>query len=407
MIQVAQDLRLRGVALRPLPLALQVGVEAVGVVDALDVAARTWIAVPVPRAAHAVGALQHDGGEPEAAQAMQHVEPREPGAHHDDVELVIAQAIRPTVPSCHGTLRWRELRRRIVPRTPSGRHQAGAGQTPGAMGDDPRRGGFHDDVLAPGAGRRVPHLLAHRRRRGGLGRLGRPLHRGLHLLRALLRSDAGPRDGAEVDQAGDGQVRRDLHGVRVAHDRRRPRAGHLLHAEPPRSPRRPGHIRLPRRVAARVRRQRPVEARRGLLGLGTARGGNARLAGGLRQGRPRPCREEDALELGQWSRMDAWRAIVGRASVPRVADTGWRRARVSTGERAQDSSSSRTTSPSRRVYAICSKASGVTSPAWPPTCRVRSSSSSACRSTWSCSTSICAASTSSPWRRRRDGRASR
>ena len=53
MVQIRQDLGLRGEPLRPRPVALQVLVERVGVVDTFDVAARTGIAVPVPGAAHA------------------------------------------------------------------------------------------------------------------------------------------------------------------------------------------------------------------------------------------------------------------------------------------------------------------------------------------------------------------
>ena len=85
--EVAEDLGLRRVALRPLPLGLELGIEAVRVVDALDVAARTRVAVPVPGAADVVGALDHLRREPEASQAVEHVQPGEPGTHHDDVDV--------------------------------------------------------------------------------------------------------------------------------------------------------------------------------------------------------------------------------------------------------------------------------------------------------------------------------
>jgi hypothetical protein len=55
--EIAENLGLRRVALGPLPLGVQLGVEAERVVDALDVAACSGITVPVPGAADVVGAL--------------------------------------------------------------------------------------------------------------------------------------------------------------------------------------------------------------------------------------------------------------------------------------------------------------------------------------------------------------
>ncbi len=85
--EVAEDLGLRRVSLRPLPLALQLRVEAVGVVDALDVAAGARVAVPVPGAADVVGALDHRRREPEAAQAVEQIQAGEACTHHDDVDV--------------------------------------------------------------------------------------------------------------------------------------------------------------------------------------------------------------------------------------------------------------------------------------------------------------------------------
>ena len=59
VVRIAQDLRLRGVALRPFPLLLQRVVELKGVLHALDVAACAGIAVPVPGAPDPVRLLQH------------------------------------------------------------------------------------------------------------------------------------------------------------------------------------------------------------------------------------------------------------------------------------------------------------------------------------------------------------
>ena len=53
VVEVAQDLGLRRVALGPLPLLLELVGEPVGVLQALDVAARAGVAVPVPGAADA------------------------------------------------------------------------------------------------------------------------------------------------------------------------------------------------------------------------------------------------------------------------------------------------------------------------------------------------------------------
>jgi hypothetical protein len=52
----------------PPPLLLEVLVEAIGVLQALDVAAGTGIAVPVPRAADAAAGLQHRHREAGLAQ---------------------------------------------------------------------------------------------------------------------------------------------------------------------------------------------------------------------------------------------------------------------------------------------------------------------------------------------------
>ena len=82
---VAEDLRLGCVALRPHPVLLQLGVEAVAVLHALHVAAGTGVAVPVPRAAHVVGHLHGVGREAQLAQPVQHVHAAEPGPDDDYV----------------------------------------------------------------------------------------------------------------------------------------------------------------------------------------------------------------------------------------------------------------------------------------------------------------------------------
>ena len=59
VVGVAKDLRLTSVALAPLPLLLQLLVEAIRVLHALDVAAGPGVAVPVPGAADPGSRLEH------------------------------------------------------------------------------------------------------------------------------------------------------------------------------------------------------------------------------------------------------------------------------------------------------------------------------------------------------------
>src|SRR5262249_37399531 len=115
--QIAENLGLRRVPLRPLPLGLELGIEAVRVVDALDVATGARIAVPVPGAADVVAALDHRGSEPEAAQPVEHVEPCEAGAYHHDVEVPIAEAVRPNLPCGHPTSFHLECRPKSIGRS--------------------------------------------------------------------------------------------------------------------------------------------------------------------------------------------------------------------------------------------------------------------------------------------------
>ena len=80
VLEVAQDLGLGGVALRPRPLLLELVRPRVGVGHALDVAARAGVAVPEPRPADAGRLIEHEHREPELAQPVQQVEPGDAGA---------------------------------------------------------------------------------------------------------------------------------------------------------------------------------------------------------------------------------------------------------------------------------------------------------------------------------------
>ena len=93
VVRVAQDLRLSGVALGPLPLLLQCGVELERVLHALDVAAGAGIPVPVPGASHAVRPFVHAGSEPQSAQPVQHVEPGEACADDGHVDAVVTSGV--------------------------------------------------------------------------------------------------------------------------------------------------------------------------------------------------------------------------------------------------------------------------------------------------------------------------
>ena len=85
VIGVAKDLRLAGVALAPLPVLLQVVGETVGILHALDIAARTGVAVPIPGAADAGARLEDRAAKAGSPQAMKHVKAGETGAHHNRV----------------------------------------------------------------------------------------------------------------------------------------------------------------------------------------------------------------------------------------------------------------------------------------------------------------------------------
>ena len=110
MVGVAKDLRLRRVALRPVPLLFQLWRERVRVVERLDVAARPGIAVPPPRPADVAGGLEDADGKSQTAKSVQGVHPAEPGADDDRVipvhgtSLALARSIPPEClpqPECY------------------------------------------------------------------------------------------------------------------------------------------------------------------------------------------------------------------------------------------------------------------------------------------------------------------
>ena len=76
VLEVAQDLGLGGVALRPRPLLLELARPRVGVRHALDVAAGAGVAIPEPRPADAARLVDHEGGEADLAQPVQEIAAR-------------------------------------------------------------------------------------------------------------------------------------------------------------------------------------------------------------------------------------------------------------------------------------------------------------------------------------------
>src|SRR5580700_3420982 len=87
MVDVTQDLRLRPVALGPMPFLLQVVREGIRVLHAFDVAATPWVAVPVPGAANPTAGLEGTHFEAEFTQAMDRVETADSGADDDRIKF--------------------------------------------------------------------------------------------------------------------------------------------------------------------------------------------------------------------------------------------------------------------------------------------------------------------------------
>src|SRR6516225_8181354 len=87
MVEVTQDLRLRAIALGPMPLLLQFVREGIRVFHAFDIAATPRVAVPVPGAADPATGLKGTHFEAEFTQAMDRVETADPGADDDRVKI--------------------------------------------------------------------------------------------------------------------------------------------------------------------------------------------------------------------------------------------------------------------------------------------------------------------------------
>ncbi len=85
VVGVFQNLRLRRVALAPVPFLLQFVGKRIGILHAFDIAARAGVTVPVPGAADVATLLIDPHGKSLPAQPVQHVHSRKARADHDDI----------------------------------------------------------------------------------------------------------------------------------------------------------------------------------------------------------------------------------------------------------------------------------------------------------------------------------
>ena len=87
VICIGKDLGLCRVALAPAPIALQIGIERVGIVDAFDIAARTGITVPVPGAADIAPRLDARHREAKAPGGIDGIEARKARSDNEHVAV--------------------------------------------------------------------------------------------------------------------------------------------------------------------------------------------------------------------------------------------------------------------------------------------------------------------------------
>jgi hypothetical protein len=89
VFEVAQDLFLGRESLTPRPFLLEILVERVGVVDALDIAARPGIPVVEPGPAESRGALEAAHAHTACAEPVHGVETGDPGSDDDHIDLAV------------------------------------------------------------------------------------------------------------------------------------------------------------------------------------------------------------------------------------------------------------------------------------------------------------------------------
>src|SRR5262249_13554256 len=116
VVGVSENFRLRRIFFRPVPFLVQLFRERERVLQALDVAAGSGIAIPVPRSADAAAGLVDPCGESELPQSMQHVQAGKTRADHDGIEGPRFGQARCSRLShgCHVPLSWSRLPRRTT-----------------------------------------------------------------------------------------------------------------------------------------------------------------------------------------------------------------------------------------------------------------------------------------------------
>src|SRR5437763_3734946 len=87
MVDVTQDLRLRAVALRPMPFLLQLVGKGIRILHAFNIAATPWIAVPVPGTANIGAGLEGAHSEAEFTKSINCVQTTDPSADDNRVEF--------------------------------------------------------------------------------------------------------------------------------------------------------------------------------------------------------------------------------------------------------------------------------------------------------------------------------
>ena len=211
VLGVAQDLGLRRVPLGPVPFLLEVGIERVGVLQALHVAARTRVAVPVPGAADVAAGLDRPhraarrsaGGERRTSRRIRRRRRARRGVSDpcsDRSSLAGRSRSEPatTIPTCpnrtgssgvagrgQNRVRWTSTCHPRITRPVNG-SATGSPPTRIPTGKRPRRGRLRGAALADAVGARCRpdrpdrHRRRTRRERGSADRTTRSASAGRH-----------------------------------------------------------------------------------------------------------------------------------------------------------------------------------------------------------------------------------
>ena len=88
VVQIGQDLGLRGEAFGPVPFLFELVGEGVRIVDALYVTAATRVTIPEPGSPDPRTCLESPNRQSLGPQPVDHVEAGDAGSHHDNVDVV-------------------------------------------------------------------------------------------------------------------------------------------------------------------------------------------------------------------------------------------------------------------------------------------------------------------------------